>query len=181
MRAITRKMQDVGEIKGIITAFLFSIVIALFSKIAIFLPFTPVPLLLQNTICLSMGILLGKRMGALSVFFFLIEGMLGFPVFAAGGASIAYMFGPTGGYLIGYLVGAYFTGAIYEQKKDKMGAFLALGVGSVVIYLMGFARLSLIIGGQKAFLLGVLPFVLTDFLKIVVIAQALQWVQKKHT
>jgi len=181
MRALTKKIQSIAGFKEITIAFLFSIVIALFSKVAIYLPFTPVPLLLQNTLCLSLGLFLGKRVGALSVFFFLIEGMLGLPVFAGGGATIAYLLGPTGGYLIGYLVGSYLTGMVYERKKDTMGAFLALGTGSIAVYLFGFARLSLLIGGQKAFLLGVLPFLATDFLKIGIVAKGLEWTKKNHT
>lgn len=166
MKTLAVYVKENLVLKNIIYAFFMSIVIALFSRIVVFLPFTPVPISFQNIICLMMGVFLGKRTGALAVFFFLVQGMCGFPVFSGGGSGILWLFGPTGGYLLGYLLGAYVTGSIYEKKRDLLGLITGLAAGALVVYLLGAARLSLLIGGKQAILLGVIPFLIVDLLKI---------------
>lgn len=180
MKTISLKLGQLVSLNEITKALLMSLLISLFANVAIYMPFTPVPITLQNTLCLFMGITLGKRTGALAVLLFLIEGLIGLPVFAGGGSTLTFI-GPTGGYLIGYLVGTYVTGAIYEKKKDTMGAFLALSIGTLMVYAFGFIRLSLLLGMEKAFLLGVLPFLLTGFLKIGLLAKGLEYIGTKKS
>lgn len=83
-----------------------SLLMGLFAKIQIPLSFTPVPIALQDTIAIFLGILLGPRRGTLAVLAFLAQGALGFPVFAGGVGGIMKFIGPTGGYLIGYPLAA---------------------------------------------------------------------------
>lgn len=180
MSAITIDIKDQSfiTIKDLSICFLLSVVISLFAHVVIPLPFTPVPIATQNILCLFMGLVLGKKKGALTVFFFLIQGLVGFPVFSKGGAGIAWLLGPTGGYLVGYLMGAYITGLIVENKKTLLRAFLALGVGSLTIYAFGVLRLSMMIGTYQAIILGMIPFLLGDLIKIGVVLQAYRFFNK---
>ncbi len=145
-----------------------SILISLFARIAIPLPFTPVPLAVQMNVCLALALLLGSKRAAAAVFLFLVQGACGLPVFAKG-AGLAYIFGPTGGYLLGYLAGAYLTGYLWEKAKAKTAsrAFLAMAAGNLIVYALGVAHLSQFIGFGKALLLGVAPFLIGDALKLI--------------
>jgi len=180
MKTLAIYVKENLVLKNIIYAFLMSVVIALFSRVVVPLPFTPVPVAFQNIICLMMGVFLGKRTGALAVFFFLVQGMCGLSVFSGGGSGILWLFGPTGGYLLGYLLGAYVTGSIYEKSRDLLGLTRGLAVGAFVVYLLGAARLSLLIGCKQAVLIGVVPFLLVDLLKILGCVGALS-IRKKAT
>jgi len=148
--------------------------ICLSGQIAIPLWFTPVPLITQNTVVLLSTVLLGSRRGALATWAFLAQGALGLPVFTNGGCGFLYFFGPTGGYLIGYLVASFVAGFIAEKKKTLGNAFLAFSVGSLIIFSFGATYLSTFIGVQKALLLGVVPFIVGDLLKILVSLKLLQ-------
>ncbi len=153
-----------------------SIFIAIFAHIAIPLPFTPVPLVLQGSICLFLGIVLGSKRAALAVLLFLLQGSCGLPVFANGSGGGAYLLGPTGGYLLGYCVGAFVTGYIWERLRTKTEAraFLAMMAGNMVIYLLGVTHLGQFIGGERAFYLGVAPFIVSDLLKLFLNVRALK-------
>lgn len=157
---------------------LSSFLIGLFAKLAIPLPFTPVPIGTQNFVVLFLAALLGPRKGAAAVFAFLAQGALGWPVFAGGVGGAAKLLGPTGGYLIGYLVAAYVTGALVEKAKEATAAkiFWALSAGAAVIYAFGASYLALFVGIEKAFLLGVAPFLLGDAFKAVFCVKILNWV-----
>ncbi len=145
-----------------------SIFIALFAHIAIPLPFTPVPLSLQMNACLFLGILLGSKRAAAAVVLFLIQGACGLPVFSTGASGIAKLFGPTGGYLLGYVAGAYLVGYLWEKAKvqSTTRAFLAMAAGNLVVYALGVFHLSQFVGLNRALLLGVAPFIIGDLLKL---------------
>jgi len=140
--------------------------------IAIPLPFTPVPITLQTFFTFLAGAILGKYLGALSQLIYLLLGVVGLPVFAKGSSGIGVLLGPTGGYLIGFIPAAFLVGYLLERReKPSFGLiFLAMVVGVVAIYLPGVgwlmwvARMNLV----KALLLGVLPFMPGDAVKIVV-------------
>lgn len=87
-----------------------SVLMALCTPISIKLPFTPVPIALAPHLCLALGVILGSRRGALAVFSYLLQGAIGLPVFALGDAGLLHLFGPRGGYLLGYASAAYVTG-----------------------------------------------------------------------
>lgn len=131
------------------------------------LPFTPIPVAVAPHMALLLGFTLGPKRGSLAVLGYLFEGILGMPVFALGASGIMHLLGPRGGYLMGYLLGAYITGVIAErsQKKSNFSTFLALMAGNGAIYLCGLAQLSLFIGLKSVFFLGCYPFLAGDVLK----------------
>lgn len=126
-------------------------------------PFWPVPMTMQTFVALFLGAALGPRLGALTVMLYLAQGAMGLPVFAGTpekGIGLAYMAGPTGGYLIGFAAGAYVVGWLAEQGWDRsvLRLFMAMLLGHLVIFAFGLAWLTTLIGFEKAWLLGVVPF-----------------------
>ena len=126
-------------------------------------PFWPVPMTMQTFVVLFLGAALGPRLGALTVLLYLAQGAVGLPVFAGTpekGLGLAYMAGPTGGFLIGFAVAAYVVGWLAErgwgQSVPKL--FLAMLLGHVVLFAFGVAWLAQLIGIEKAWMLGVVPF-----------------------
>jgi biotin transport system substrate-specific component len=160
--------QDRSWIRNLILVIGGSFLIALFARIAVPLPFSPVPITLQGHLCLMFGVLFGSRIGALVVLTYLFQGALGMPVFAFGKAGIPMLLGPTGGYLIGYVLGTWMTGYLVERSgsKNLRQACLAMVIGNLLIYLCGLSQLSLFVGTERVFLLGMLPFLLGDCLKL---------------
>lgn len=162
--------------KEIATILGASILIALSAPLAIRLPFTPVPIVLQNHVILLMAALLGSRRGTLAVLAFLAQAAAGLPVLASGKFGLLVFAGPTGGYLLGYVVGAYLVGLLTEKYKTRSSVktFGALCAGSLAIYLFGVIHLAGFIGFQKALLLGVVPFILGDLVKTIVCVRLLK-------
>lgn len=122
-------------------------------------PFYPVPMTMQSLVVLVIGAAFGWRLGAATLALYLAEGAMGLPVFAKGG-GLPYMFGPTGGYLLGFVAAAAVTGYLAERgwTKSVLGALAALTIGHAVIFLFGFGWLAYLIGASKAYLGGVAPF-----------------------
>jgi biotin transport system substrate-specific component len=152
-----------------------SFLICLSGKIAIPLWFTPVPIATQNSVILILAALLGSRRGAAATFLFLFQGAMGLPVFSTSATGFAYFFGPTGGYLIGYLIASFVVGYIAERNKTLTQGFLAMAVGNLVIYVCGASYLATFVGSAKAFTLGIAPFLLGDLLKIIAGLNILKW------
>ena len=147
----------------------------------IIIPLPPVPITLQTLFAGLAGALLGARLGALSQVIYLLIGIMGLPVFAGGKAGLGVLFGPTGGYLIGFVASAWVIGALMTLKKAPgfgwtTGALIA---GTVVIYLLGAAQLSLVakISVNKAISVGVLPFLVGDVVKILAAAYVVKRVR----
>jgi biotin transport system substrate-specific component len=134
-------------------------------------PFYPVPMTMQTMVVLMISASCGLRMGAAVVLGYLLEGALGLPVFAdtpERGVGLAYMMGPTGGYLFGFLIAAVVTGAMADRGMARsLPSLLALMlVGHALMFVSGYAYLGLLIGYDKAWLLGVLPFLPSTAVKI---------------
>lgn len=142
-----------------------SLFLTLMSKLAIPLWFTPVPITMQTFAVLLIGALLGSKRGALAVSLYLVEGMMGLPVFAPGTLSLI---GPDGGYLIGFVLCAYLVGFLLERgwKEDYKLTLLALALGSLTILTVGFLWLAVVIGYSNAFFMGVYPFLIGDSIKL---------------
>jgi len=138
----------------------------------IIIPLPPVPITLQTLFLYLAAALLGGRLGALSQVIYLLVGIIGLPVFAGGKAGLGVLIGPTGGYLIGFVAGAYVIGKILETVKAPGSAWhvLAMVAGTGVIYLFGACQLMAVakLSVEKALAVGVLPFLLGDALKIAV-------------
>ena len=146
----------------------FSLFIAACAQFAI--QIGPIPITGQTFAVLLTGALLGSRLGAAAVIAYLIEGAIGLPFFAAGGAGLVRFFGPTGGYLVAFPAAAFVTGAFAEHGWDKYypTAVLAMAIGSVIIFLGGWAWFAVLTNTPPvaAFKIAVLPFLLGDVVKI---------------
>lgn len=150
-----------------------SILLALSAHIKV--PFYPVPVTMQTMLVLMIGMAFGPRLGFATIMAYLAQGAMGLPVFA-GGAGLAYMAGPTGGYLFGFAVAAIVTGLLAEKGWGKSvgSTALAMVIGNIVIYAFGVTYLSSIVGGfDKAIQFGLAPFIYGDMLKIVIATAAL--------
>jgi len=139
------------------------------------IPFWPVPMTMQTFAVLVIGMGLGARLGGATVALYLAEGSLGLPVFAGTpekGIGFAYLIGPTGGYLLGFLVSAALLGWLAERGWDRhIGSTLAaMALGSALIFACGLAWLGPLIGFTKAVQFGLLPFLPGAALKIALAA-----------
>jgi biotin transport system substrate-specific component len=158
--------------RSAVTIMLFAAITALTARITIPLPFTPVPITLQTLAVVLSGLVLGARGGALAQIAYLSLIAVGSPFDARGLGPVAF-FGPTGGYLIGFVPAALATGWLAERFpwRSWWGNFVAAMAGMLVIYLAGASWLAVYLGSwQKAWLGGVVPFILLDLGKAAVAA-----------
>jgi biotin transport system substrate-specific component len=149
-----------------------SLLIALCAQIQIPLGFTPVPLSGQTFAALLAGTLLGPRKGVLSVLLYILEGCVGLPVFTSGPLGFARLIGPTGGYIIGFVLEAYCAGWLLERQKSshRLKTFLLLSAACAIQ--LGFGSLWLIhfVGWQNVWALGFVPFISGELLKASAVA-----------
>lgn len=161
----------------ILTTFFFAAVTAVCAQVSFRLWFSPVPITLQVLGVLLSGLVLGSRLGALSQISYLAMGAMGLPVFAGFTGGPAAFAGPTGGYLIGFVIGAFAAGLIFEKLggSTKLAAWAGGIAGILGIYIPGALWLAVWIGlmGQRsleacvlgAWQLGIVPFIGVDILK----------------
>jgi biotin transport system substrate-specific component len=157
-----------SRVRNILLVLGGSLFVAGMAQVRIPLPFTPIPITGQTFAVLLVGAVLGSRRGAASLLLYLIQGLLGLPVFAGGASGLVYLGGPTGGYLVGFVIAASLVGLLASRGLDRRipSALLAFLAGEVVIYLFGVAWLSLFLGIQRAIAAGLLPFLVGDALKL---------------
>jgi biotin transport system substrate-specific component len=141
---------------------------AVAAKIAVPLPGIPVPFTLQPVAVLLAGALLGASGGLRSQSIYLAAGMAGLPVFAAGG-GLAYLLGPTGGYLLAFPVAAWLAGAFADRSRGAASIALGAVVGLAAIHLGGIAWLAAISGREAAAAVGLAPFFVGDLLKVALV------------
>ncbi|MEE3045417.1 MAG: biotin transporter BioY [Pseudomonadota bacterium] len=135
-------------------------------------PFWPVPMTLQTMAIMAIALATAPRMAVATMLTYLAAGAVGLPVFAGTperGIGIAYMMGPTGGYLAGYLVAAGLVGAL-ARGRGAFGRFVVMMGGMVPVYLLGLAGLSAFVPSEKVLALGFTPFILGDTIKIALVA-----------
>ena len=173
------KSQNYRILKYILIVFLGSMLLAISSKIKI--PFYPVPMTMQTFVVLFLGISFGYKIGLATVSLYLIEGIVGLPVFSNSpekGVGIIYFTGPTMGYLIGFLPAVFITGYLklddWTKKENRNLEFfflnlLKLLISVSVIYLLGLFWLSNLIGFEKAILFGFKPFWIAELFKILLL------------
>lgn len=137
-------------------------------------PIGPVPITGQTLGVLLVGALLGSRQGPLSVTIYLGQGFIGLPVFTGGTTGLARLTGPTGGYLIGFVVAALVVGWLSERGWSRRftTAAAAMLLGSVCVYALGLPWLASFIGTGAALRLGLLCFIPGDLLKLLLAAAA---------
>ncbi|SFV27838.1 biotin transport system substrate-specific component [Devosia crocina] len=129
-------------------------------------PFWPVKLSMQSFVVLAIGFAYGSRLGALTVLTYILEGALGLPVFQSG-AGLAYLAGPTGGYLLGFVLAAGLMG--YAAERLDLRSLPAVAgtvlLAMVAIYGPGIAWLAVLFGAENALPYGLFPFVPGEALK----------------
>ena len=144
---------------------------ALAARVAVPLPGIPVPFTLQPVAVLLSGVLLGAAGGMSSQLLYLAVGMMGVPVFAAGGGA-AYLLGPTGGYLLAFPLAAWVAGNLASRKPNAIGIALGALLGLLVIHLGGLSWLAAVSGRESAAAVGLAPFFVGDLLKIALVTVA---------
>jgi biotin transport system substrate-specific component len=157
------------EVKEMIVTALFAALTAVGALIAI--PIGTVPITLQVLFTLVAGALLGARLGALSQILYLLIGAIGLPVYAGGAAGFGSLVGPTGGFLLSFPMAAYLVGRLVEEEQEiEFNTILGIMfLGLILIYILGVAGLSVAtqMGIKKAIMVGVIPFVIPDVIKVV--------------
>lgn len=159
--------------RGALLAIAGSLFLALCAQVSVHLPFSPVPITGQTFGVLIVGALLGSRLGPAAVLLYLAEGAAGLPVFSPGPTwGLARFLSPTGGYLLGFVAGAWVVGRLGEAGwHRRVGpAALSLVLGNLAIYAGGLAGLTLYLAPEKVLAIGVLPFLAGDALKILIAA-----------
>ncbi|MFZ3132194.1 MAG: biotin transporter BioY [Desulfosporosinus sp.] len=160
------------NLRMMVFACLFTALIVIGGYISFPIPFSPVPIVLADFFIMLAALFLGASWGSASAGLFLFLGALGLPVFAGGKAGLAVLFGPTGGYLFGYLIGALVIGLISGKGKSSFIKDIAsLIAGNIIIYGMGVPWLKLVlkVSWGKASALGLLPFMPGMIIKIIVV------------
>jgi len=127
----------------------------------------PVPITMQTFAVLLSGAILGSIRGAMSQFVYLISGLAGIPWFSRGGGMV-YIFSPTFGYIVGFVLAAYLVGFLCEKGWDRKieKAILAMIIGSIVLYIPGLLWLGKFVGLERVLTIGFYPFIAGDILKI---------------
>ena len=170
MEAISKTLKIEKIIKLILITIAGSILITISAKIKI--PFYPVPMTMQTFVILLIGITLGYKIGLATVTLYLLEGIVGLPVFANSpekGIGLIYFIGPTMGYLIGFTISVYFAG-LFKYDKGIINTFLKLFFSVSFIYIFGLIWLGILIGWDKPiFKLGAQPFLLAELFKVLLL------------
>lgn len=141
-------------------------------------PMWPVPMTMQSFVVLVIGMAYGARLGAATVALYLVEGAAGLPVFAGTperGIGLAYMMGPTGGFLVGFLIAAWLMGWLAERGWDRtlLKTVAALAIGTVLLFVPGVVWLAALIGWPKAIAAGLTPFLVGSLVKLALAAALL--------
>ena len=174
-----KNLKQTKIIKYIFIALLGSIILAISSKIKI--PFYPVPMTMQTLVVLMIGIGFGWRLGVATIVLYLFEGIIGLPVFSGTpekGVGLIYFTGPTMGYLLGFLASAYCAGK-FSYDNNIVKTFLKLFFATSFVYILGISWLGSLIGWDKPILqLGVYPFLLAEFFKILIATFAINHIKK---
>tara|TARA_B100001057_G_scaffold93299_1_gene89664 strand:- start:13 stop:531 length:519 start_codon:yes stop_codon:yes gene_type:complete len=158
-------------LKSLIAIILGSIALTISAKIKI--PFYPVPMTMQTFVVLFLGVSLGYKIGLASVSLYLLEGIIGLPVFSNSpekGIGLVYFTGPTMGYLIGFLTASFLASKI-NSKDNFLLVLSKLIAATSTIYVLGLFWLGTLIGWDKPiFDLGAKPFLLAEIFKILILA-----------
>jgi len=164
------KTQNLKILKYILIIFLGSILLTISSKIKI--PFYPVPMTMQTFVVLFLGMSFGYKIGLATVSLYLLEGIIGLPVFSNSpekGIGLVYFTGPTMGYLIGFLIAAFLAG-YFKFSGNLVNNFIKLLISVSTIYILGVFWLGSLIGWDKPIIqLGVTPFLLAELFKIIIL------------
>ena len=165
------KILQIQKILKVFFIIIFgSLLITLSAKIKI--PFYPVPMTMQTSMIILIGASFGYKIGLATVSIYLLEGIIGLPVFSNSpekGTGLVYFTGPTMGYLLGFL-GAVFFAGYFKYNKNTFLNFIKIVFSVFTIYLLGLVWLGYLIGWDKPiFKLGAEPFLLAELLKVIIL------------
>ena len=143
-------------------------------------PFWPVPMTMQTFVVLGIGAAYGARLAGVTLAAYLGQGAIGLPVFAGGG-GLAYLAGPTGGYLVGFFVAAVLVGALADRGycRTWLSTLAAFALGTLTIFALGAGWLAVLFGPEVALASGVLPFVISELAKVVLAALVFPLIWKR--
>ena len=168
---LTKNISQTKIIKSLLAVILGSLALTISAKIKI--PFYPVPMTMQTFVVLFLGVSLGFKIGLASVGLYLLEGIVGLPVFSNSpekGVGLIYFTGPTMGYLIGFLTASYLASKI-NSNDNFLLVLTKLTIATSTIYILGLLWLGTLIGWDKPiFALGAKPFLLAEIFKVVLLA-----------
>ena len=167
---LVKNLNQSSIVKTFLIIILGSLALTLSAKIKI--PFYPVPITMQTFVVMLLGLAFGYKTGLATVSLYLLEGIVGLPVFSNSpekGVGLVYFTGPTMGYLIGFLSATLIAGTISSNDNTlKIISKLLLSVST--IYILGILWLGFLIGWDKPIVeLGVTPFLLAEFFKIILL------------
>jgi biotin transport system substrate-specific component len=170
------KETTMKNVRELVLVSLFAAITCILSIVSIPLPFTPVPITLQLLAVTMSSAILGKRLGFYSQAVYTLLGAVGLPVFAGGKAGFSVLFGPTGGYIFGFMASAFVIGWLIEifaskqqnPKAEYLTILFSMVAGLLVIYTFGVIQLMLVakLSLIQGLLGGVTPFILADIIKI---------------
>ena len=165
--AIKIKTKENEFLKSIFLVLSGIIFLSIMSQLIIPLYFTPVPISLGSFGVILIALLYGRKLGTATVLSYVVAGSLGAPVFA--GFKAGSLFSPTGGYILGYIAAALILGFLSDKgiAKSYVKTFLSLLLASAAILVLGALVLILFVPSKNIFMIGVLPFIPGDMLKIV--------------
>ena len=167
---LTKNLIQPKILKSLLAIVLGSIALTVSAKIKI--PFYPVPMTMQTFVVLFLGMSFGYKVGLATVSLYLLEGIIGLPVFSNSpekGVGLIYFTGPTMGYLIGFLFATFLAG-FFDFKGNILSNFIKLLISVSTIYILGIFWLGNLIGWDKPIIsLGVTPFLLAELFKIIIL------------
>jgi len=181
---LERNIMSIEKLRWMVLASLMAALTAVGAYIHV--PIGPVPIVLSTLFVLLAGLLLGSRWGLTSMGLYLLVGAIGIPVFAGGKGGFAHFFGPTGGYLFGYVLASWITGFISERARGLLILdIFAVLVGSLAIYGLGVPWLKMVtqLSWSKTLMVGVVPFLIGDAVKAsvaIILARAIRPVLKRQ-
>lgn len=146
------------------------VVLAFASQLSI--PMEPVPLTFQSTTVILLGFAFGPRLGAKIIMAYLMAGMLGLPVFANFHAGITELVGSRGGYLAGFLPAVMLSGYLANRGMAStfFSSLLSAIASDAIIFLFGFCWLASFTGWQTAFMVGCMPFMISELVKLIALS-----------
>ena len=172
---LAKNIKQIKILKLIFLALIGTIILAISSKIKI--PFYPVPMTMQTLVVLSIGVILGWKLGLVTITLYLFEGLIGLPVFAGTpekGIGVAYFTGPTMGYLLGFIPAVFFAGFFKLNVKYNLFYkiiynFIFLTISVSFIYIFGLIWLLNFVPLEKLLIFGALPFLPAELFKVLIL------------
>ena len=163
---LVKKIESSNIFKKFLLVMFGTLLLTISAKIKV--PFYPVPMTMQTFVVVLIGITLGWKLGMATILAYLFEGAIGLPVFAGTpekGLGISYMFGPTGGYLLGFISSVFIAGFV-NLNKNIFIKFLLISFSIFAIYITGVPWLAYLAGWEVAYVWGIKNFVLAEIFKI---------------